>query len=330
MFCVAIASLRGGTGKSTLAVNLAAALADRGDTLLIDLDRKSDCAMGLAVPHEAIRRGSHSILDGDADRRHLRREALAWPVQKHLDLVPAKPARGLNGTSRASDTDAGDARIRSWLARCGRRYDHVLLDVPTENEHTLRAALEVADLVLMPAIPDFAALAAVQREIQLLRNIIRSMGKETPVRVVGNMHDVRSRFSREMVLGFRQRLGDNYFDTVVHTSVKIREAASFGQPIRVYDRKCPAADDFGALAEEVAALAAADTKPTPASLNPRLKLVDVPSGHVAIPIHGDSRRRLTMSLARLHAESDDDEQPDPDSERFEPAHTLQLVGQTDE
>ncbi|HBS29240.1 MAG TPA: chromosome partitioning protein ParA, partial [Phycisphaerales bacterium] len=169
--------------------NLAAALARRGRrTLLMDLDPQSHCAVGLAVPEEAI-----DLQSGDAllhAGRAIDLSRLVWTVARNLDLIPSTTK--LAGVEAArgglADRDDREARLAVFLASVDSRYDYALIDCPPSIGLLTFNALRAAGEVLIPVETAFFALQGAAKQIATLRAVCRRFGTQAGFRVVATMH----------------------------------------------------------------------------------------------------------------------------------------------
>jgi len=246
---LAFMNQKGGVGKTTTVVNLAAALADRGkDILVIDCDPQANATAHLSAD---LPEGSATIYDvllsgvplGDAVanlRDHL------WLVPSELDLAGAD----MELAGHPGRETLLRAALGSHLEERG-RYDYVLLDCPPSLGLLPLNALACADEVAVVLQAEFFALQGISGLDQLIQLVA---GKLNPGLITSTivicMLDTRTRFSREVIDDLRTYFGDRLMGTMVRRNVKLAEAASHGVSIFDYDPRCPGARDYDALAEE--------------------------------------------------------------------------------
>jgi chromosome partitioning protein len=246
MHVLALVNQKGGCGKTTTAVNLAGALAERGEkVLLVDLDPQAHAtlALGCAIEDEP------SIVDILRDRVTLRECVQTAPGGFHI--VPA--------TARLAEFEEISARMvgpERVLARALERtqlaYEHVVLDCPPRADGILCAnALRAADTALLVIECSTFALQGALKAITVLEETALVCDTPFALRAVGTLFDRRMRIARDVLIGMQSQLGDILFETIVRTSVRLREASAAGVPVQVLDPKSRAASDFRALAEEV-------------------------------------------------------------------------------
>jgi chromosome partitioning protein len=248
MHTLAFVNQKGGCGKTTTAVHLAGALASRGDrVLLADLDPQGHATMALG----------HSIL-GEPSMRELLLE-----LQGVEEVVRAGPGGNslLPADASLSEFEELAARrvepeqaLRRGLAAVAEGYDFALLDCPPRTEGVLAAnALRAADTAVLVVESGAFALQGARQATAILEELAVDMECAFDLRVVGTLFDRRTRFARELLVAMQARFGELLFDTVIHTSVRLREAAAVGLPVSILDPTCRAGRDFEALAEEVRA-----------------------------------------------------------------------------
>lgn len=245
MHVLSLVNQKGGCGKTTVAVNLAGALAARGRrVLLVDLDPQAHAtmALGWAVGDEPL---LLEVLSGDSGID----EALA-AGPGGVSLLPA--------TGDLAEFEEASARtlhpesaLRDALGAMRAEFDEVVLDCPPRVDGVLTAnALRASDTALLVVETGAFALQGAVTALSILEGVCEDLEPGFEVRVLATLFDRRTRFARELLLAMHGRFGPAMFDTVIRTSVRLREAAGLGVPVQVLDPACRAADDFSALAEE--------------------------------------------------------------------------------
>lgn len=248
----AFVNQKGGCGKTTTAVNLAGALAARGDrVLLVDLDPQAHATMGLGCAPD--RPTVADVLFGEAPLA----EAVV-PTEGHITLLPSEP-RLAEFEEAADRTIHPEQRLRSALLEAhaaGTTFDHVVVDCSPRADGVLcaNALFASTHVFLIVETGAFALQGAVQA-LKVLDEVAENQGRTFDIRVIGTMFDRRTKFARELLVALHGRFPDTMFNTVIRTSVRLREAPALGVPVQVLDASCRAATDFAELAEEVAALA---------------------------------------------------------------------------
>jgi chromosome partitioning protein len=247
MKTLAFVNQKGGCGKTTTAVNLAGALARRGArVLLVDLDPQAHATLALSV---AVDPGERSIADVLLRGASLRDTLRAAPGG--ITLVPATLELGELEES-AARTLHPERLLAQALTEIETDHDFALLDCPPRADGVLTAnALRAADVaVLVVEMGAFALQGALQAHA-VFTELAADMEARFEIRVVGTLYDRRAEIARELLIGTQARFTRRMYDTVIHQSARLREAAASGVPVQVLDPHCRAARDFDALAEEV-------------------------------------------------------------------------------
>jgi chromosome partitioning protein len=241
-----VTNRKGGTGKTTTAVNLAAELAARGErVLLVDLDTQGHCALGLGIQVNKGEPTVHSLFaSGQALLPALRESP--W---ENLHLLPADPLFEHGSGSR------DDSLLRRALDEEGlhQRYDVILLDTPPSLDMLLLNALHAADRVLVPFLPHFLAGEGVRQLARVLFRVASSRSNQG-LRVLGFlpvMCDLRIGQHRQVMSSVAHQFGASRMLAGVRNDIRIAESFAAGKPVRYYAAKSRGAEDYGAVAEGV-------------------------------------------------------------------------------
>jgi len=246
MHVLALVNQKGGCGKTTTAVNLAAALSASGERgLLVDLDPQGHATLGLGCALE----DEPTLVDVLRERVTVREAVQTAPGG--VWLLPATAELGEFEEEAARMLAPERALARSLeVARVA--YDFVVLDCPPRVDGVLAAnALRAADTAVLVVESGTFALQGALQAMRVLEKVAATLDRPFALRAVATMFDRRLRIERELLVGMHAQLGALLFDTAIRTSVRLRESAAAGVPVNVLDPAAKAADDFRALAAEV-------------------------------------------------------------------------------
>ena len=249
MSVYAIANQKGGVGKTTTAVNVAACIAAAGyETLVVDVDPQGNATVGLGVQRDGGP-GLYDVLGGDVAAE----DAVRGTPIEHLSILASTP--DLAGANMELPRLPGsENRLRDALAPIRDDYAFVLLDCPPSLGPLTINALVAADRVIVPVQTEYFALEGLAGLLDTLALVQRELNPRLAVAgMLLTMHDGRTRLARDVEHEVREHFPDLVFDTVIPRNVRIGEAPSFGRPVIHHDPHCAGADAYFELAKEVAA-----------------------------------------------------------------------------
>ena len=250
---IAIANQKGGCGKTTVAINLAACLAREGKrVLLLDMDPQGHCALGLAVPEEQIEKSIVNVLlpeDADgSDSREISR--LTWQIAANFDLAPSRIDLAKFEPLMAS-TDAADERLLHALEEVADRYDFCVIDCPPHVGLLTYNALRAAECIIVPIDMGYFSMHGLSQQLRTIEDFIKRTGQDVEVYVLANMYDVRTKLAREILSEVRKKFESVMLRSYINFNTKLKEGTSFGQPITEYDPSSMGCKDFTRLAREL-------------------------------------------------------------------------------
>jgi chromosome partitioning protein len=251
--CLAVVNQKGGVGKTTTAVNVAAAAASRGvRSLLIDLDAQGNATSGLGIDRSQLRHCMYDVLVGSTEGTAVRAEdAIIASSVAHLDLIPATINLAGADLSLASQI-ARETRLRDCIEPIRHDYDLILIDTAPSLGVLTVNSLVAANAALIPIQCEYYALEGLSQLMRVVELVQRNLNPALRIQgVVLTMYDSRTTLSREVAGEVRKHFASRVFNATIPRNVRLAEAPSHGVPATVYAPGSSGARAYVELCREV-------------------------------------------------------------------------------
>ncbi len=257
MKIISIANQKGGCGKTTTTINLAAALSQNGRrVLLLDLDPQAHATLGLNCES---RDSIYNVISRLTPRK-LKLDNIITSTET-FDLVPANVLVGTLEQELA-DEIGRELKLTEVLATVRDRYDYILIDCPPSLGFLTINAIRASDEITVPVETSRFSIQGVDHLMDIVHLIRDRLNHPVICRILVTMFDSRLRHSFSMLSKIRERFPDAMLDTMIHTNVKLKESAVMGMTVLSYDKYCRGSKDYIALAKEIIALEKVETEET--------------------------------------------------------------------
>ena len=245
---IAIANQKGGVGKTTTAVNIAASIGYYGyRILLVDADPQGNATSGFGIQKRTVDRSTYEVLLGQCSAR----EAILTTPYKGVDLIPSSMALAAAELELADMRDRV-MRLKEELVRVKGEYDFILIDCPPSLGMVTLNALSASDSLIIPIQCEYYALEGLSQLVTTVRQVKRLYNPSIEIEgVLLTMYEGRLNLTLQVVDEVKKFFPEKVFKNVIPRNVRLSEAPSFGQPVLYFDRNSRGAQAYEALTAEI-------------------------------------------------------------------------------
>lgn len=252
MRIIAIANQKGGCGKTTTAINLAACLAQlKRNVLLIDLDPQGHATLGLNIKPQDLEKSMYDVLTPMREKK-TRLDEVIISVYNNLDLAPANILLSAIEQELSAKPEREAKLSQTISLMVGEKtYDYILIDCPPSLGLLTFNGLRAAEELIAPVETGFFSLHGIGKLLEIVNLIDKKLRFKIKIKALVTMFDTRTRFSQEIRDEINKYFSGIVYKTIINNNVRLREASSYGLPVIAYDKHCRGSEDYTNLAKEL-------------------------------------------------------------------------------